>query len=341
MEDYDKYSASHAPTEVPNEANLAPDRIARLLRVLSVIQSHGAVQGESLPVLAGVSRRTLFRDLQLLRDAGVPVEYSRQSHSFSIAGEYFLGPINLDPAETEALALAFVLLEHQEMHPWREPLRRAEAKITTALRDEHRPRWNAVLRNIDVAPPPASATDPIADVFSTIHTAINDSRVLQIEIDGVDERPESVTLRPCCLAFIQVRWYVFGQSPDQREPRLLPLDRMVRVALRPEHFENTGPSRLKAHLRNAWRIETGKTEYAVCVRFDARVAEDIETINWHSTQETHWQEDGRLVFRARVSGLSEVARWVLSYGPMAEVVEPPELQALVRDAARLTAARYA
>ena len=53
------------------------------------------------------------------------------------------------------------------------------------------------------------------------------------------------------------------------------------------------------------------------------------------------EDDGSLLWRARVSGLLEIRSWVLGWGPDAEVLEPPELREWVASRHAAAAARYA
>jgi predicted DNA-binding transcriptional regulator YafY len=53
-----------------------------------------------------------------------------------------------------------------------------------------------------------------------------------------------------------------------------------------------------------------------------------------------WLDDGRLEFRATVSGIREISWWILGYGDQAEVVEPADLRELIAQRARGILKRY-
>ena len=54
-----------------------------------------------------MSRRTVFRDLETLRAAGVPLKFDKDDARYFIAGDYFLPPTNFTPAEAlSIIALA-------------------------------------------------------------------------------------------------------------------------------------------------------------------------------------------------------------------------------------------
>lgn len=58
--------------------------LARMLRLAGHLQqnAHGGQTAESLARFMGVSRRTIFRDLRVLRMAGLSVEYSKRDGGF-------------------------------------------------------------------------------------------------------------------------------------------------------------------------------------------------------------------------------------------------------------------
>jgi proteasome accessory factor B len=61
---------------------------------------------------------------------------------------------------------------------------------------------------------------------------------------------------------------------------------------------------------------------------------------WHKTQKTEFEDDGSLLFRARVSGLSEIVWWILGYGDQAEVLQPKKLRLLIAQRAKNMAIMY-
>jgi len=64
----------------------------------------------------------------------------------------------------------------------------------------------------------------------------------------------------------------------------------------------------------------------VSVWFDPYEARWIRERQWHPTQTIDEHEDGSLTVHFRATGLSEVGRWVLSYGEHAVVQRPKKLR---------------
>ena len=64
-----------------------------------------------------------------------------------------------------------------------------------------------------------------------------------------------------------------------------------------------------------------------------------ETV-WHPTQQVTREEDGRILWRARVPGTVEIRRWILQWGAQVEVLAPPELRVEIEETYRRAVERY-
>jgi predicted DNA-binding transcriptional regulator YafY len=78
----------------------------------------------------------------------------------------------------------------------------------------------------------------------------------------------------------------------------------------------------------------------VVIRFGRDVAQRVAETRWHPRQSETSEEDGSLLWRARVSGVLEIRSWILGWGPDAEVLEPADLRDWVAERHAEAAARY-
>lgn len=84
-------------------------RISRIVQLLTALQSGQSYSAEALAEQVGISRRTVFRDLQELGAIGVPYYFDVQTGGYRIDLEYFLAPVDLNLQE----ALSLLLLVHE------------------------------------------------------------------------------------------------------------------------------------------------------------------------------------------------------------------------------------
>jgi predicted DNA-binding transcriptional regulator YafY len=77
----------------------------------------------------------------------------------------------------------------------------------------------------------------------------------------------------------------------------------------------------------------GGEEQEVVIRFDEVAADYVREKRWHPSQRLVELKDGGVELRLRLSSLTEVHRWVLSWGGQAVPVSPPRLVEMARAAA--------
>jgi predicted DNA-binding transcriptional regulator YafY len=86
--------------------------------------------------------------------------------------------------------------------------------------------------------------------------------------------------------------------------------------------------------------ERGRGGMVVRIRFDAESARAARGRTWHASQVMHRMPGGGVEMTLRVRGEWEIARWVLSWGGHAWVIEPQRLRSRVREIAREIVARH-
>src|SRR6476659_8890205 len=79
------------------------NRITRLLRLLQMLQSGSGKNASALAKTFKVTRRTIFRDLQVLREADLPLEYDGKTERYYVSPSWAMPPAKL--TEDEAFAL--------------------------------------------------------------------------------------------------------------------------------------------------------------------------------------------------------------------------------------------
>ena len=97
---------------------------------------------------------------------------------------------------------------------------------------------------------------------------------------------------------------------------------------RPAEFDPAG------YMRGAFRVMRGGRQRRVRLRFTGLAARLVPERRWHATQTIARRKDGAVDLAMTVTGLDEVAAWVMSFGGECEVVGPEELRRRVVDGHR-------
>jgi proteasome accessory factor B len=320
--------------------NLA--RIHRLLQRIGLLQVGRGYNTESLALECGVSRRTIFRDLEVLRQSGIPLAFDERQQHYCIPGSCLLPPTNFTPEE----ALSLVVLCHELGNggglPFLGPARSAAVKLESSLPSRLREQLRDVVSTIRIQPPPINPLAGCKPIYEQLLDAIVNRRAVRIRYDSLAEREQIVTrLSPYRMFFSRRSWYVIGRSSLHRAKRTFHLGRILEMKTLDDHFQIPRGFSIERYLGNAWHMipEKGR-DSDVLVRFSQLVAQNVAEVNWHKTQRLARRDDGTLDFHVTVSGLNEISWWILGYGDQAEVIEPPELRRLVAQRAQRMAAMY-
>ncbi len=311
-------------------------RITRLLKLLQTLQAGQGDNADGLAKACGMSRRTAFRDLETLREAGVPLHFDKASSRYSIAGDYFLRPANFTSAE----ALAIVALTNElgggNELPFFGAARSAALKIQGALSAPLRRDVQSLARCINIRLNPLDRLEGAEAVYSQLIESLAQQRIVRIKYRSLTEWEEIETkLRPYQLLFNRHTWYVIGRSSLHGGPRTFNVGRIASIDLLPQKYARPRGFSVERYLGNAWNImpSPGPDENVV-VRFTPMVANNVAEVTWHKTQRLEWLDDGSLDFHVRVSGLSEIVWWILGYGDQAEVIRPAKLRKLTAQRAK-------
>jgi predicted DNA-binding transcriptional regulator YafY len=205
---------------------------ARLLALLSLLQSRPTWPGAELAERLGVSRRTVRNDIERLRELGYPVEATRGP-----TGYYQLGvgaklpPLLLD--DEEAVAVAIGLRAAGGVSGIGESSARALAKLEQVLPHRLRRQVSAVSEATSQAPDltGTNVADPELDAatLAQVAAAIRDREWIRFDYLVRQEVPLESTpsatsttsassgqklLEPYRLVSWRHRWYLVGRDPQ-------------------------------------------------------------------------------------------------------------------------------
>ena len=316
-------------------------RVHRLLRVITMLQSGRSYSARELADELEVSRRTIFRDLNMLELARIPYYYDADRGGYRIGRHFFLPPINLTLTEALAMLAMTGRLRGAKDVPLIGQAAMAAVKLENALPDSIRDHVGGMLDKLDVSLGPLADHGGVDGEFEALAHAVAGRNVCRLTYHSLHERKVIRTVvHPLKLAFIGRAWYVLAHSRMHRQVRTFKLSRISRLTVLPRTFAKRRDLDLDRHFGNAWSMIPEGREYKVRLRFSPKVANNVAEVRWHKTQRVKFDGDGSLDFRVTVDGLGEITWWILGYGDEVEVVSPAALRKRVSDVASAVAARY-
>ncbi|QDT39357.1 helix-turn-helix transcriptional regulator [Stratiformator vulcanicus] len=317
-------------------------RVFRLFQLASYLQSGKTLSAAELAELCGVSRRTIFRDINLLRDAGLPLEYDEEGRGFSMPVRSYLRPAEFTFAETLSLLLLCEELGGDGGIPFHAAARSAAVKLLSGLPESIRDELGEVVERISVRleAPRSDAGEPAH--YQLLIDAIGKRQCLRLTYHSFEEDGEIRTqVSPYRIFFQRRAWYVVGHSSVHDEIRTFNVGRIRKAELTDESYEIPPRFSLKAYFGDAWSfIREPNDRHDVVIRFGPKVAGNVAEVRWHRTQQIVRKPDGSIEFSVTVDGLSEIVWWVLGYGKEAEVIRPDKLRDMVGEHVQKLAQAY-
>ncbi len=306
-------------------------RVERMLQLVQALQSGRSLTADDLALSIGVSRRTIFRDLDVLNRAGIAYSFDRVTKRYSAAQPLMLPPVTLSHSEAMALMLSMRHLENRRVIPDRAAAVSARLKLEGMLPAALRDTLASFEETIEVREEPASDPTSIADMLPLLQRAVEKRRKVKIRYDSyADRKVLDVVLHPYRLTYLHRGWYVVGWCDLFAEVRTLKIERIAMLQALEDPFEPHPSFSLESYFGNAWLMIREDREWHVVIRFCPNVAGNVDEIMWHKTQRTRLVEDGSLLFEVDVDGLREIAWWVLGYGDQAQVLAPTELRQMIK-----------
>ena len=313
---------------------MSTGRIHRLLQLITELQSGTNKTAADLADQLGVSRRTLFRDLATLKEAGVPYYHESES-GYRIDPSFFLPPVNLKVTEAMGLMLMGKAATPHKDQPFYRPAIEAINKMACLLPAKYRDVTIDMLEHVSVSPGVRHAETGDQNRFGVLQRAIEEGHVCRMRYHSLFDRADiDVVVEPYHLHHAVRAWYLIGRDQEKGEIRIYKLARIIDLELTGRRFEMNGVFDVERFLGNAWSLIAGEGTWEVRLEFAPKVGENVSEVLWHKSQRHELLEDGRCLVEFTVDGLDEIAWWLLGYGDQVRVLEPVELREKLRDVYR-------
>lgn len=316
-------------------------RMMRIWRLLYHHRPHGLTVDE-LADRVGVDRRTVYRDLKLIREEWrIALQSDGRGRTWCDQND-FLPPLKLSLIEAVTLFLS--------------------VRLMARFADKFEPSVTSAFEKLgDVLPGPVAAhvntiaaematghmDRHYARVFDDVATAWAQSRKLRITYSRpIPGGQPEISRRVVSPRYLEPNpfgrgCYLFADDERSQQRRTFKLERISEAQVLNDVFEAEPDPATPTQLSKAW-IVSDEDPVSVRIRFHDKVAARRALENrWHSSQVEKHLADGTLELSFEVAGVVEITPWILTWGDTVEVLEPPELRHRVASIAAGMARRYA
>ncbi|MFC0115669.1 helix-turn-helix transcriptional regulator [Kibdelosporangium aridum] len=202
------------------------DTTARLLSLLSLLQTPRLWPGSELAERLGVSGRTVRRDIDRLREIGYPVEASAGGlGGYRLTAGSAMPPLLLDDEEAVAIAVGLGTVAGQAVRGVDEAAVRAAAKLAQVLPVKLRRQVSTLTAGTQpFALSPATGVVS-SDSLVTIAAASANHERMRFRYRGHDGTETARHVEPVRLVASGRRWYLLAFDLDRDDWRTFRVDR--------------------------------------------------------------------------------------------------------------------
>src|SRR5712675_1823810 len=311
-------------------------RASRLLCILTTLQARGRATATELATASRVSPRTIYRDIDALSSAGIPVYSERGSDGgYRLLDGYRTQLNGLSEKEAEALFLTGLSGPAADLG-LHAVLVAAEKKLISALPAPLRAGAERMRARFHLDAPAWFREAEKPKLLPLVASAVWEQRRIRMRYRSWRSEKQRV-LDPLGVVLKGGTWYVVGQTEEGlrtfRVARVLKLEVLEKHFERPEGFEleaywSASTKRLEAELHpnqatvrlSPWALSMLEIFTSSFARAAARIEPGADSEGW-------------VTVTLPVGSLREACARLLCFGGELEVLEPTELRQMMADVA--------
>ncbi len=319
-------------------------RADRLLSLMLLLQTRGRMTAQQLADELEVSERTIYRDLDALSLAGIPVYAERGPHGgCALLDNYRTSLTGLTEAEVTALFTAILPNPAQDLGA-NQTLQQAVLKLTAALPARQQDQADEARRRIHLDPAPWFQPMEPAPHLAVVQAALWQQQKLRLLYRRADGNWVKRLLSPYGLVAKTSIWYVVGET--MRSVQVYRVSRIQEAILTDHAFVRPAQFDLAAFWQD-WcaRFEASQSGFPVTLRVHWNQANELIPVFGEGIHQTlaaagEPDEQGYLTLKLTFGGADEARRALLGLGATVTVVEPAELRQELIEQAQMLLMHY-
>jgi predicted DNA-binding transcriptional regulator YafY len=323
-------------------------RNAEVIRQWSILRDLEGSRRLTIDELAkrtGVTTRTIRRDLEALQIAGFPLydELIDGKRYWTLEQRAFkrLDDTGFTLAELSALYFSRTLVECLASTPFQRDVATAFDKLSSALTPGMRQFLDRLPLVIQAKGPAPRLNDDRAErehVSRLLDATLHHRRTQMKYFSLSSGREKEYLIEPYRLIYSQGGLYLLAFVPEYGETRTFAVERIRGISLLEDRF--TPPPAIDDTFAHSIGVNEGPPEH-IAIAFDARIAPYVRERQWHSSQTITDTPEGGVLVALDVCNDWALRSWILSFGPLARVLEPTSLARQIKTELEAARLRYA
>jgi predicted DNA-binding transcriptional regulator YafY len=326
------------------ESNIV-DRTERFYRIEMLIRNRGRIGFDALQAELEVSRATLWRDLQYLRERmDAPIVYDRGDNTYRFAEPtrgrtHELPGLWFSDKEIHALLTMHQLIQGLEaegvlgrhLQPLLDKLHGMLGSNDRTARE--------LMQRVHIV---TAARRPVdARFFELIGSAMLERRRVALRYYTRGRASENQReVSPQRLTHYRNTWYLDAWCHRSQGLRRFALDAVREAAVLSQPAQDVPLDEVRAELDAGYGVFSGRRLKWATLRFSAEAAQWVATEQWHARQQTTRLADGSLQLRVPYADSTELSMDILRHGDQVRVIAPRALAQQVAERLQRAARQY-
>lgn len=310
-------------------------KVERLLGITMILLSRRRVNAQTLADKYEVSLRTIYRDLETINAAGIPiVSYAGTDGGYEIMEKYRIERqiVTLEDLKSILVALKGVQasLDDREMD---DLLTKIKALVAKSEQDQMEDEGETLVFDTNLW---HGGGIKDKSVLVSLRQASKHRSVVSFLYTNTEGTAEQREVEPIGLAWKGYAWYLYAYCRTRQDYRTFRVSRLSGLKVYLEQFQSRGVRMEELDAR--WGNQETGPAVSLLLRFKPRLRVRVEEAFGVENVET--EADGSLLVRASYPDNHWMYGMLLSYGPDLRVLEPAYVAERIRHMAMQTAGNY-
>lgn len=309
-------------------------KIDRLLAITMLLVNRNRVSAAELADHFEVNIRTIYRDIDSLNRAGIPViSYQGANGGYGIIENYKVDKNVLTADEISSIITALKSISTTiDDRKIVDTLEKIKGLIPGSELEKLKQKSEQVIIDFD----PWGVNKRDKEKFSIIKVAINGSNLIEFFYTNAKGESENRLVEPSALIFMMNAWYLRGFCRIRNDFRVFKLSRIKNLDISAHTFS----PRQEIPDSLPWRPESqhNRNFIELVLKFSPAARARVE--DFFDTEQIEYLSDGNIVVNVIYPEDEWVYGTILSYGENVEVLAPDHLRSIIKEKARAIYEKY-